>query len=227
MGDEARAGEFAARQVDGVLILPGAKPADPAKLNQVGIPWLQLNTSHAQAGVGSVGVDLFAGAREATAHLISHDYGTVAFVGELPPDEPRRLGWVQALREAGLRTDLVLDYPMTREGGHQAGLEIARMRPRARAVFVACDRMAVGVLRGLHETSVEIPGDVAIVSFDGSWEGAYSWPALSSLRQPIDQMAERSVARLIAPPTEIPVHESFHGTLILRESCGPHRDAAT
>jgi len=218
--------EFAARQVDGVLLLPGAKPIQPAVLDQLGIPWLELNTIHPQAGAGSVGVDLFSGAREATAHLIEHGYPTVAFVGELPPEEPRRLGWAQACREAGLRTDHVLQYPMTHQGGYQAGLELAR-QGRPRAIFVASDRMAVGVLRALHENAVKVPDEVAFVSFDGSWEGAYAWPSISSIRQPIELMAERSVARLVAPPPHTPVHESFHGTLILRDSCGPHPDSRT
>ncbi|MFC5162823.1 substrate-binding domain-containing protein [Nonomuraea angiospora] len=65
------------------------------------------------------------------------------------------------------------------------------------AIFASSGLIALGVLRALHEQDVQVPEGIAIVSLDGSWETEYSWPALSSVRQPIEAMAEASADRLL------------------------------
>ncbi|BDZ47919.1 hypothetical protein GCM10025867_01600 [Frondihabitans sucicola] len=89
-------------------------------------------------------------------------------------------------------------------------------------MFVASDRTAVGVLRAFHEQALRVPDDVAVASFDGSWEGQYTWPSLTTVRQPIQAMASAAVDRLLNWRGETPHHETFSGDLVVRESCGPH-----
>ena len=71
----------------------------------------------------------------------------------------------------------------------------------------------------LHEAGVDVPGDVAVAAFDGTPETEYTWPPLTVVRQPVEQLAREAVRRLIegeestealTVPTE----------LILRRSCG-------
>jgi LacI family transcriptional regulator len=214
--------EFAARQVDGVLVLPGAAPLDRVSLDRVGIPWLELNVSSPEYGVASLGPDLRRGGQTATAHLFEHGHRRVAFIGEPDAAEPRYVGWLEACAAAGVAAGPFYGAQITRPGGYEAGRRMAADPDRPAAVFVATDRMATGVLRAFHERGVRVPEDVAIVSFDGSWEGEYSWPSLTSFRQPIEAMAESAVARLLARSDAAgePRHESFDGALVLRRSCG-------
>jgi LacI family transcriptional regulator len=224
----SRLNDFATRQVDGVLVVPGEGSLDPDVLDRIGIPWLQLNTVHDHDGVESIGVDLFAGAVLATEHLAAHGHRRIAFVGENDEREPRYRGWRAACERLGVEPGPALDTHYTREGGYAAGLELAALSPVPAAVFAASDLIALGVLRALHERGIRLPQDVAVVSFDGSWEAEYSWPALTSVRQPIEEMAEAAVAAILAPsaPTERR-HRVFGGELILRASCGTHEPASS
>ncbi|MET7339512.1 LacI family DNA-binding transcriptional regulator [Nonomuraea sp. NPDC005650] len=213
--------ELAARQVDGVLIVPGSRSLDASGLDLVGLPWVRLNTTSPLPGVDSVGVDLYRGAFEATEHLIAHGHRRVGFVGG-GAEEPRHRGWRDACATHGVLASPGLYASFTREGGYRAGLELAAADDRPGAIFASSDLIALGVLRALHEQEVQVPEDIAIVSFDGSWETEYSWPALSSVRQPIEAMAEASVDRLLDQHSAERRHETFFGTLIPRASCGPH-----
>jgi LacI family transcriptional regulator len=215
----ARFDEFAARMVDGVLVLAGGDPLDATVLDTAGLPWLELNASPGRPGIASVGTDLQAGARLATAHLLEHGYPSVGFVGEEHPAESRHAGWLDACREAGVQPGPAIRSGYARENGYAA---IGACDDLPSALFVASDRAAVGVLRALHERGVRVPEDVALVAFDGTWEAEYTWPALSSVRQPVAEMAEDAVARLLDPGAPRR-HASFAGRLVVRASCGPHR----
>jgi LacI family transcriptional regulator len=60
---------------------------------------------------------------------------------------------------------------------------------------------------------------MAIVSFDGSPESEYSWPALTTMRQPVREMAVDAIERLISP-LDKPEFSRYSSELIVRQSCG-------
>ena len=88
------------------------------------------------------------------------------------------------------------------------------------AVFAISDLQAIGILRALHEAGVRVPEDVAIVSFDGTSESEYSWPALTVVRQPIAAMARAAVAAVLNPSQATAEHNTFNTDLVIRRSCG-------
>lgn len=222
----ARLDEFATRQVDGVLVVPGDGTLDAPTIDRIGIPWLQLNTVHEQPGIDSLGVDLHGGAVIATEHLIEHGHDRIAFIGEVDEREPRYRGWHAACERHGVEPGPALESAYTRAAGYAAGRQLAAMTPLPAAVFAASDLIALGVLRALHEAGIGIPRQIALVSFDGSWEAEYSWPALTSVRQPIEEMARASVDALLARASvEDRRHRVFDGELVLRDSCGDHHSA--
>ncbi len=211
---------LASRQVDGVLVASVVDESQIAAFNASGVRWAMLNRSASMPDTVSVGVDLIEGARVATEHLVGHGYQRIAFIGQARPDDHRYTGWRSALRAAGLDSGPAIFSPFTREGGYAAGRELIALRNRPDAVFVSSDMMAMGVLRALHEAGLTIPGDIAIVSFDGSPESEYSWPPLTSLRQPVAAMGADAVAQLIHPEPGSLSHHRFEGELVIRGSCG-------
>ncbi|WP_123655414.1 LacI family DNA-binding transcriptional regulator [Curtobacterium sp. ZW137] len=230
-GIRARFEEFAARMVDGVLVLSSGA-VDRSAIDPVGLPWVDLNVSAARAGVASVGTDLRSGAELATRHLLAHGRNRIAFVGQPDAGEARHRGWRDACAGQGVPPGRVYDGGYTREGGYVAGLQIADEgdgtasgdgadeADRPDAVFAASDRTAVGLLRAFHERGVRVPEDVAVVAFDGSWEAEYTWPPLTTVRQPIESMAEAAVRRVLDGTA--PNHEEFPPELVVRASCGRH-----
>ena len=80
---------------------------------------------------------------------------------------------------------------------------------------------AIGILRAFHEAGVRVPADIALVSFDGSLDAEYSWPALTTVSQPIEAMAEAAVRSLVgANRGEELQHHILPTELIIRQSCG-------
>jgi LacI family transcriptional regulator len=80
---------------------------------------------------------------------------------------------------------------------------------------------AIGILRALHEAGLSVPGDIALVSFDGSEDAEYSWPMLTTVEQPVRDMAEAAVRALVGADRGAPAqHRVFPTKLLVRQSCG-------
>ncbi|WP_460801014.1 LacI family DNA-binding transcriptional regulator [Microbacterium sp. GXF6406] len=171
-------------------------------------------------------------ARLAVEHLLDLGHETVWHVSG---DEywtesvQRRETWEQVLREHGIEPPPVLPADWTSESGYRAGRTLAAI-PGATAVFVSSDEMAFGVMRALHEAGRSVPDDVSIVSVDDIALAAYASPALTTVRQPFEEVGAAAARRVIAqiegeaPVGEIPRVEP---ELILRASTAPpnlHQD---
>ena len=174
-------------------------------------------------GRHTLGSDAFGGARQAVEHLlVVHDHPTVALVigvGAGSTTDQREAGWQQALEDADRPPGPVVRVPFTRNGGYLAGLRLFRSRPLPDAVFASNDIQAVGLMRAAHELGIALPDEVAIVSFDGTQESEYSWPPITSARQPVKEMAEAAL-RTVLDPTRVPSHQEFPMDLLIRRSCG-------
>lgn len=211
---------IAARQVDGVLVVAGYTGLDPAALSSAGVPWLELNGSGKRPGIDSIGVDLYGGARAAVEHLVvTHGHRRVGFVGRTEVDELRRIGWLDACARHGAEATTQIEVSYTVHGGYEAGVRIALDEGRPSAIFVISDFTAIGLMRAFHEHGIRVPEDVAVVSFDDSWTAEFSWPPLSSVRQPARDMAAFAVSRVLDRTAE-PDFTQFPVELIVRASCG-------
>ncbi len=152
-----------------------------------------------EANMSVVTVDQVAGARLATEHLLGAGYGTVFHVAG-PPEwleaRARSEGWRAALHSAGADVTPPLSGDWTARSGYQAGQVLAQV-PDARAIFVANDQMAMGVLRALHERGRRVPEEVAVVGFDDTPESAYFIPPLTTIRQDFKRVGRAAVQLLV------------------------------
>ena len=210
--ERAKIAELLTRQVSGLLLV--APTADPS-LDDVEVPVIAIN--RVLPTVSSVRPAYREGARLGVEHLISHGHRRIGLVIGGAGHPERELGWRDALEAAGLAEGPVARATFSREGGYRAAQTLLESQPTA--IFASSDLQAIGVLRALHEAGVDVPGDVAVAAFDGTPETEYTWPPLTVVRQPVEQLAREAVRRLIegeestealTVPTE----------LILRRSCG-------
>jgi LacI family transcriptional regulator len=96
------------------------------------------------------------------------------------------------------------------------------------ALFSASDTMAVGALQALSEQGLSVPSDVAIIGFDDLPIASTSRPALSTMRQPIQELgsfAVRTLVDLIAGKITPPYRVILPTELVLRETCGALGDS--
>lgn len=210
------------RQVDGLLLASVESDPHLEQVVEAGIPTVLLNRYEPAEGFASIGVDLTRGAVTAVEHLIGHGHtniGLVVGTGSQESMDGREDGWLTALKKAQLPEGPMMRVPFTLQGGYSAGIRLIASHHRPTAIFVSSDMQAIGVLRALHEADLRVPEDVAVVSFDGSPDSEYSWPALTSIRQPINAMAEAAV-RTLLDPLATAEHTIFPTEMVVRQSCG-------
>jgi LacI family transcriptional regulator len=221
------------QRVDGIVLLGTEDEAKAAEtLSASTVPVVALHRTLPWIGAapadwrpdGVVSVDNEAGGYEATRHLRRHGHRRVACIagpeGALPSDE-RVAGWRRAL--AGTNAALVRE-PFTREGGYRAARELFAAGRAPRAVFVCSDEQAIGVLRYAVESGRSMPEDVALVSFDGTRDGLFTTPTLTSVVQPMGEIARIAMDRILESLEDPTVTTEQVRTLPVEvrigESCG-------
>jgi len=223
--ESAHLNVFEARGVDGVLLSSCVQGAALTGQAIPRLPMVFLDRSTA-AGINTVGVESRAGAFDAVQHLIEHGRQRIGLIiGEdeyVTGDRDRISGWRDALGAAGLPEGPVEFGDFSLSGGYSAGVRMFARSDRPDGLFVSSDQQSIGVLRAAWEAGMRIPADVALVSFDGIAESAFTCPALTTVQQPIGQLAEAAVdlvLRTAQQSSEI-AHLRFSGDLAVRESCG-------
>ncbi len=109
-------------------------------------------------------------------------------------------GCLQSFREHGIAYDEQLDYQGVRfsyQDGYNATQQLLEQGRSFTALFAAADVMAIGAIRALQDKGLRVPEDVSVMGFDGLPIGSYMVPRLTTVRQSVQQMAERSVKMLI------------------------------
>ncbi|GAB2824696.1 LacI family DNA-binding transcriptional regulator [Actinoallomurus bryophytorum] len=206
--------------VDGVILLSmhGADPL-PATLGRSRVPMVSHGRPVSSLPVPYCDCDNHGGARDAVEHLIGLGRRRIATIGG-PPDmtaaQDRLDGYRAALADAG-RAPLVATGDFTRESGAAAMRLLLAEDPGIDAVFAASDLMAIGALGALRSAGRRVPDDVAVAGFDDIGLARFSEPPLTTVRQPVVEVAACIVQMLLAadPPTEPVILPT---KLIVRES---------
>lgn len=223
---------FVDRRVDGFFLVSGSSSQRLAALSaEIDVPHLLLDRRIDDlAHRDFLATDGFAGAEIATRHLLELGHRRiVALCGPSRFGVDRPSGYARAMRDAGLAPiahhtdeyDAGTSYAMARS--------ILANPARPTAIFAASDIAGLNVLRAAADLGLDVPGDVAVVAFDGIREGEYSIPRLTTVAQPIDELGAIAIERLASL---IRAGKAESGerrirlitpTLIIRESCGARR----
>ncbi len=166
-----------------------------SRLRARGIPFVVFDpTSELPDDVPFVGATNWTGGRSATRHLLTLGHRRIAVVGG--PDrtlcaQARLDGYRSALEAAGLPVDadLVVRTGFTQEDGHAAALELLSRPERPTAIFASNDLQALGVYQAARAVGLRIPADLSVVGFDDLPIAALTDPPLTTVHQPLTEMA--------------------------------------
>lgn len=216
---------FVERRVDSVVIVSLSDRPDLRPFTEAGIPIAVLHPLAPGQDASSISIDYRAAAQAATRHLVEHGYRSIALLNG-PTDSAgsrqHRAGFVQAVEAAPAEIETVeLQVEISRAHAAQVALDILARPSRPRAFYCSTDEQAHGVMFACHRLGLTVPDDVAVTGFDGTEHSAYTYPPLTTIRQPVPEMAER-VITLLTGRLELPVHETAQYELVVRESCGQH-----
>ncbi|WP_369249961.1 LacI family DNA-binding transcriptional regulator [Streptomyces sp. R41] len=215
----------------GVLFnLAELAPSQYARLAQHRIPFVMIDpVLEPPPGVVSVGAANWQGGLLATEHLLSLGHERVAVIGGYRRKicgSDRIAGYRSALASAGIRyrPEYVRYGSFDETGAHRRMLELLDLPEPPTAVFVCSDKMALGVYQALAERKLSVPDDISVVGFDDLPESRWATPALTTVRQPLSEMAAtalRLLVRMMAGDQPEGTRTELSTRLVERSSTGP------
>ncbi|MFM7013837.1 MAG: LacI family DNA-binding transcriptional regulator [Actinomycetota bacterium] len=163
-----------------------------------GIPVVTLDSMYRMDEL-AVSVDNFAGGSSATQFLIQLGHRNICHISG-PKD------WFESTARAAGYTSTMLNanlLPQVVEGdweigtGYRIGKELDLDSRGITAVFVANDRMALGLMHAMRERGISIPERLSVIGFDDLEESAYSAPPLTTLKQDFKELGLRAMKLLL------------------------------
>lgn len=157
-----------------------------------------------------VTVDNYSGAYQAVRYLLSLGHRRIAHLsgpGGLSTTSERLRGYSDALAKAGISQDpdIVFAGPYTEEFGSSIFTYLIENPDPPTAIFCSSDITAVGLLGAADQYGLKIPDDLSIIGCDGIHVGQWLKPSLTTLRQPIDDIARTAIDLLTGdePPRQV------------------------
>ncbi len=225
---------FMAQGVQGVILgssLQAQEHLVPLVQRGLAVVSFDRTAQHAELPVDYVSLDNHRAGAIAAEHLLTLGHRHIAYVSaplRSVNRNARMTGVRAACTSAGARIDVHIgdvaagqaDMEMA-ELGREAGIEL-HAQGRAATGYVAMnDMLAIGLMAGLRQCGRRIPEDVSTIGIDDLFLGRYINPALSTVRQPMQEMATAAVDRVLARMKDIgeaPHELVFVPELVVRES---------
>jgi LacI family transcriptional regulator len=189
---------------DGVILSPPlSDSARVAKiLKEMNLPFVGVAAARPAPDVCAVSIDDFKAAYTMTRRLIELGHHNIGFIKGHPnayASQLRLEGFEAAMAKAGLPVDpqSVAQGYFTYRSGFDAAERILSQTNRPTALFASNDDMAAGAVATAHRLGLDVPAHVTIVGFDDTAMASSVWPELTTVRQPISDMAALSVRLLL------------------------------
>ncbi|MEU0700651.1 LacI family DNA-binding transcriptional regulator [Streptomyces bacillaris] len=214
----------------GVVLVFSALPDEVKKqLRARCIPFVIVDPAgDPDPDVPSVGSANWSGGLAATRHLIECGHRRIGIVTG-PEDMlcslARLDGFRSAMAMAGIEVDpeLVLFGDFHVEGGYDRAARMLDLPERPTAIFAGSDLQALGVLEAARVRGIQVPDDLSVVGYDDVPIARWASPALTTVHQPLRQMAEEAAQMLMRLRAQEPVSTRLElaTSLVVRKSTAP------
>lgn len=216
---------FSKYRMSGLIVVGGGSSdewLETIRQRDLPVAWIGIAPS---ANQSSVAVDSTEGIKALLRHLAARGMQTAGFVGDTHPAHQERFQCFLAHAAAhGIETRS--EWQVIRsEPAALAGYEGTRRLLRdhrdalPRAWVAASDAIAIGALRALREHGIAVPATLAVTGFDDMPFANLFTPALTTIRQPVDAMAQTAFDWVTASRSVTPARSvRLPGELIVRES---------
>ncbi len=195
------------------------------------IPYVRLSPNHDPDRAPWVGMDDAGAAAEMTRRLLQLGHREIGFV-EGPAGHGasalRRQGFLATLAEAGVapRLDLIRPGRFDFRSGLEAADAMLDQPHPPTAIFASNDEMALGVTMAAHRRGLNIPADLSIAGFDDIPAATTIWPRLTTVRQPIFEMAAAAADMIISGQAKTrdagwPPRRLLDFEVVIRDSTAP------
>jgi len=202
-------------------------------LESRGVPFLTVNGPFADADAPTVSTDDWHAAELSVAHLYDLGHRRIGLIAgptsNIPADR-RVEGFVNAMdaRDIPAAEELVVRVHYSIEGGRSAADEL--LSAGATAIIASSDDMALGAYRAITRRGLRVPQDVSVIGYNDSYVLDFTDPPLTSVRQPIETIAEICTRTLVTMVQDRPIRTEevlVEPELRVRRSTGPVRAAGS
>lgn len=196
----------------------------PGLLVESGVPVVLSGRPFRPLAITQVDVNQAAGVRLAAEHLVARGcrrVGTISGPLTTPVGQDRLAAFRVAMAEHGQDDVPMAEGDFSSDSGAVAAGELVGGHPDIDGLFIASDLMAHGALPVLRRAGRRVPDDLAVVGFDDSSTALVCDPKLTTVRQPVEDMAAELV-RLLLEHVETPDRPVrsvvFEPSFVVRES---------
>jgi LacI family transcriptional regulator len=220
-------------RVDGVILTPPLSDLKSvtAVLESQAVPYVRIAPGKHTDTYRSVCTNDLESCASMTEQLAALGHQRISFIIGNPDHAAvldRYRGYLKGLSSCGLR----LDKSLVAQGfnSYDSGVQCARKllnvaaTKRPTAIFASNDEMAAGVLAVAHSMGLGVPENLSVVGYDDAPLASQVWPALTTIRQPIPDMAAKAAELLLGFLRGEPADHAKHmlpSSLTFRHSTGP------
>lgn len=219
------------KRIDGVILTPPLTDHLPVldALKALDLPFVRVAPTLNKNISPYVETNDGEAAYQMTARLIASGHTDIGFICGHPDHRAvthRYEGYRSALQDHGipLNPDWIKQGLNSFESGEKCARELLQNARHPTAIFAANDEMAAAVMMVAHQYGIKIPAELSVAGFDDTSVAHQLWPALTTVRQPVQQMAEKAAELLLGQLKRKDgqtVGHVLNSTLIMRDSVGP------
>ncbi|MBB1455624.1 LacI family DNA-binding transcriptional regulator [Pseudoalteromonas sp. SG43-5] len=190
-------------QVDGMILLPPMCDNEDVLevLTKANVPFVRITPDTKLNSSPYICMDDYQAAFDVTERLINQGHKKIAHIignNKQGVSRLRYQGYLDALRSNKITTppEYIEQGSFTYQSGMEAAVKLLALDDKPTAIFAANDDMAAAVISIAQQQGINIPGDLSVVGFDDTQLARSVWPRISTVKQPINEMAELSVSLL-------------------------------
>jgi LacI family transcriptional regulator len=186
-----------------------------------------LDLAPARRFMSNLRIDYASGIEQIIRHLRANGHRHIAFIAGregLKSNIVREEAYERTMLELGLKPGPILRGDLRFEGGLEAGVAIAKLKPRPTAVVAVNDLTAIGVIKGLLQCGCRVPEDVSVTGFDRTRLAEYSNPSLTTVdvhRDLLGKLAADALHELSTSKDATGKDYCIEAELVIGASSGP------
>jgi LacI family transcriptional regulator len=222
--------------VDGLLLITPRPPADYlGTLMGHNFPFVLIDTHDNDQDYPAVGSTNWQGAYQATDFLFAKGHTRIGFIAgrmDLDASVERLEGYKAALRmhHIPFNPDLVFPGMYDQVDGYTGAQQLFELSQPPTAIFASNDVMAMGVMDAVRACGLRIPEDISVIGFDDIPQAALVRPALTTVRQPLEQMgrvATQSLLDMLKDRSKKITRIELPTQLVIRDSVSYPKDKSS
>lgn len=230
------------KRLRGIVFLGGRFTHSEEKINKLNVPFIfstigvDISDRIGRVEFSNISVDDKLESEKMTEYLLSLGHRRIVFVTERPEESIGRRR-IEGYREAFVKRELAVPEELicyvqdeldhfSMENGYITTKKLLESPENVTAIYAASDSLAIGVCRAVLEAGKRIPEDISVAGYDGIEMGEYYNPKLTTIKQPVEEMAKKTIRVLLDVIAGREDHQQivFPARLVERESTAAIRE---